>query len=121
MLFGVIGVLAYRSFLQLALFSAGHIDIGHVVALDFDADPSSSIPTVGMEADGEEHVHMSSKYAVTIGSVIGGICNYTNTAIRHNSRYQHYNREFEAPELIFGIELTDFNSNEQGVFQKKYT
>lgn len=42
--------------------------------------------------------------------VIGGVTTYKNTKIRHsNSRFSH--RDFEPPELIFGIEITDYDAN----------
>lgn len=51
--------------------------------------------------------------------VIGGVSTYTNTVIRHNRRFKH--REFEAPEIIFGIEITDFEEGENGEILQQST
>lgn len=72
---GVIGVLAYRSFLQLALFSSKHLHVSKLpLSFDFSESQTSSFPKLWASSDGE-HVQLPASFAVTMGSVLGGICN----------------------------------------------
>ena len=107
---GVIGVLAYRSFLQLSLSTTRQIQLGSAIELDFDPSPgASSLPT--LENDGKaEHVTLASTYAVTLGSVLGGVCNaifisitnslYAALATRLNGWENHRTETAHADALI---------------------
>ena len=54
---GIVGVLAYRSFLQLSFFFAREIDLGGVFAFDFDPGKEpNAIPDLFMDDKGEEHM-----------------------------------------------------------------
>ena len=50
--------------------------------------------------------------------IIGGVTSYTNTAnsFKNTNSSRFHNPVFEPPELIFGIELTNFDENETGEF-----
>lgn len=62
---GVAALLAFRSFLQLSMSTTQALVIGSA-ELDFEPEETSSLP----QFDGS-HVHLQSRYAVTLGSVMG--------------------------------------------------
>jgi hypothetical protein len=107
---GVIGVLAYRSFLQLALFSSKHLHIGSLpLNIDFGQSQTSSTPWISHAKDGK-HVRLPASYAATLGSVLGGICNsifimvtnslYSKIAKRLNDWENHRTETDHADALI---------------------
>lgn len=52
--------------------------------------------------------------------VIGGISKYTETALRHKDQYPY--KEFEIPELVFGIEIPEnVQENDKGQILKQHT
>lgn len=106
---GVVGVLAYRSFLQLSFAAARRLEIGGVLELDFDPAQHSSVPELSAQ-HGEEHVKLPTTYAVTLGSVFGGMANsafilvtnvlYADVARRLNERENHRTETAHADALI---------------------
>ena len=70
--FAVFGLLAYRSFLQLSLYTAKRVSISSVIELD---DAGQVPKLVREQLHRIETIQVPSSVAVTFGSILGGICN----------------------------------------------